>query len=386
MKNSLKSVTLVGIILLSSLSTILYTADMSITTTTLTPRVSMLQAEEEFFWNSVLHYSQKFGKSFSFRTQMEFGSETASLPNPYRIYDLTIQYQLKNHTVALGRLTHWSNLVLAHVDGFKYQLDTKKLGSVIAFGGFDAVIDFSDTAFTDNKFFLLGWAKGQPGKAINFSFWNENHGEESSSFFGGGFRYRLPLDIRSSASLAFALADKQIYRTNLRLSKSLGKHTVSTGIRQRRYLTAEPYPWTDDKYSSPPQLHLGVNSRLGTRFFWFNQLNQRLGKAVTYLRSSANYANYSLTLLLGKNGDQTITGLNLGARGKLASAISYGSSVGINSIGYSDIIEPVNSLGLYGYMTWNPADLISLRLFARYYQNPYYEYDLRGGMVLNVAL
>ena len=358
-----------------------------LSTTALMPRVSMLEEDETTYWNSVLTYSQDFGKALSLQTQMEVGSETGSLPNPFRVYNMTAQLNLGAHKIRLGRLAHWSSLAFGRVDGLDYTLKTKKAGSFKFIGGFNAVTDFSDTLFTDNTFILAGWGAGSMGNNLDLAYWLENDADQSTSYFGVSGTKKLFMSIRFNGRLAWSISEGQIYHSRLRLSKSINKHTISIGFRQKRFLTGNPYSWVDDKIVSAPVFNLGLTSRLLQNLIWLNQLNYRLAEEnIFYLHSSVALKDISLALLMSSQGEESIVGVNLGAQKALTKALTLGGNVSANSVSYGDIIEPQKSTGLYYWLDWKPGATISMRFFGRYYQNPYYKSDGRGGLVINVAL
>jgi len=347
----------------------------------------MLEEDETTYWNSVLTYSQDFGKALSLQTQMEVGSETGSLPNPFRVYNMTAQLNLGAHKIRLGRLAHWSSLAFGRVDGLDYTLKTKKAGSFKFIGGFNAVTDFSDTSFTDNTFILAGWGAGSMGNNLDLAYWLENDADQSNSYFGVSGTKKLFMSIRFNGRLAWSISEGQIYHSRLRLSKSIKKHTISIGFRQKRFLTGNPYPWVDDKIVSSPVFSLGLTSRIHQNLIWLNQLNYRLAEEnIFYLHSSVAMKDISLALLMSSQGEESILGMNIGARKALTKSLTLGGNVSANSVSYGDIVEPQKSTGLYYWLDWKPGATISMRFFGRYYQNPYYKSDGRGGLVINVAL
>ncbi|NQU27660.1 MAG: hypothetical protein HQ528_05175 [Candidatus Marinimicrobia bacterium] len=358
-----------------------------LSTTALTPRVSMLEEDESTYWNSVLTYSQNFGSRLALESQFEVGSETGSLANPFRVYNLAARLNLGAHKVRLGRLAHWSSLSFGRVDGLDYTLKTTKAGSFKFIGGFNAVTDFSDTSFTDNTFILTGWSAGSMGNNLDLAYWLENDSEQSNSYVGVSGTKKLFMSIRLNGRLAWSISEGQVYHSRLRLSKSINKHTISIGFRQKRFLTGNPYPWVDDKVFSAPVFNLGLTSRLYQNLIWMNQLNYRLAEEnIFYLHSSVTMKDISLALLVSSQGDERILGANIGAQKMLTKSLTLGGNVSANSVSYGDIIEPQKSTGLYYWLNWKPGATVSMRFFGRYYQNPYYKSDGRGGLVINVAL
>lgn len=359
---------------------------VNLATTIATPRVGMLQSDESTYWATTVNYDQRFGQKFRLESQFELGSETDLLPNPFRVYNLAANFELSKLNIRLGRLTHWSNLAIGRVDGIDIKYSLGKIGTLNFFGGFNAVTDFSDTAFTDKQMFLFSWGRGIIGKNQTVSFWSFNDGAETHTFTGLSIAQPLA-GFKINGAMAWSLSAGQLYHGRLRISRILGKHVVAVGFRQRRYLVANPYPWVDATTLSTPQTSVGVKSRLAKDLQWWNQLNYRSGEnGSIYLRSTALWKIYSLSLVYGSYGNNTLTGVNLGLNTKLPGGLIAGGSVSLNAVDYDDLIEPQNSLGAYGWLGWKPAGKLSGRLFVRYHKNPYYKYDVRGGMVLNVAI
>ncbi|MFH1852230.1 MAG: hypothetical protein ABIA75_07795 [Candidatus Neomarinimicrobiota bacterium] len=361
--------------------------DISISTTALYPRVGMLDADEATFWCSVLTYRQSFGSRLSLESQIEIGSETGSLPNPFRVYNLTAGFDLGKINLELGRIATWNSFISGRVDGAKFNYSLGKLGSLEVLGGFKAVSDFSDTAFVDKQLYLVSWSQGRLGNNRTVIFWTENDGAETNSYAGGSLTRPLPSDIKLYSNLAWSLTDSKAYQARVRLSKAFRQHTISAGFRQKRYLQADPYPWINRSITAAPIVTLGVTSRVGTRLIWWNQFVHRFSESnINYFRSTAAVGPYSLSFVGGYQDKQTLFGVSAGLRKPVSRVVTAGGSFSINARTYDDLIEPQKSIGLYGWTEWQPAPLMAIRIFGRFLRNPYYNYDTRGGVVINVAL
>lgn len=360
---------------------------IAISTIVISPRVGMLDSEETTFWASTVSYQQQFSSRFGLEAQFELGSETDLLPNPFRVYNFSANLELSKINLRIGRLTYWSNLVIGQVDGVDIKYSLGKAGSLNLFGGFNAVTDFSDTEFTGKQMFLFSWGRGKIGKNQAVSFWLENDGDKTCTFTGFSIAQPLMAGIKLRTNLALSIDEGQLYHSRIYLSKSVGKHIVSTGYRQRRFLARDPYPWVDEEVLTAPQINFGVNSRISKELQWWNQINYRLGEdGSAYLRSTASWKIYALSVVTGSYGNNSLTGASLGIRKNITTTLSAGGSFSFNAVDYNDLIEPQNSMGAYGWLGWQPGGKLAFRLFGRYHKNPYYEYDVRGGLVLNVAL
>lgn len=360
---------------------------VKLSTTLVTPRVGILEYEESTYWNTVVNYSQQFEKRIQIESQFEYGSETGSLPNPFRIYNLTTRLNLGSHTIRLGRIAHWSRLANARVDGADYTFSSVKLGTVRLLGGFNAVTDFSDDSYSENIFILTSWSKGQIGNNLDLSYWMDIKGEDTFSYVGAAFSRNSFFDLRFTGSLAWSITTEQAYHSKLKISKKLGNNILSAGFRQKRYLSDNPYPWVDESISPSPVLNFGVTSRYGRNLVFWNQLNHRLNEeGVTYFRSSALFNRYTITAIFSSQGDKTLFGTSIGAKKAVTKNLDFTGSLSLNMLSYGDIVEPSNSIGGYWALCWQPSEKISIRIFTRYFKNPYFKYDGRGGLVINVAL
>ncbi|MBC8400038.1 MAG: hypothetical protein H8E14_00970 [Candidatus Marinimicrobia bacterium] len=367
--------------------TLLSQPQINLSTTYVTPRTSLLQYSESTYWNSVVNYSQQLGNRLSVESQFEYGSETGSLPNPFRIYNLTAKLDFGRHQMRLGRIAHWSALTFGRVDGLDYTLSTQNFGSLRLLGGFDAVTDFSDTSFTDKIFILGSWSAGRVGNNVDFSYWMELDGEETNSFIGVSTSKKLFFDIRFTGRLAWSITAEQVYHNKFKLAKRIGNNVLTVGLRQKRYLSDNPYPWVADGINPSPVLNFGVTSRFGRNLVLWNQLNHRLNEeGVSYFRSSALFNKYTITATFSSQGDKTLFGTSIGAKKAVTKNLDFSGSLSLNMLTYGDIVEPSNSIGGYWALCWQPSDKISIRIFTRYFKNPYFKYDSRGGLVINVVL
>ncbi len=360
---------------------------VKLSTTIITPRTSQLQQNELTDWNTVVNYSQMFNQRLSIESQFEYGVETEGYPNPFRLYNLTAKLNLGPHIIRMGRIAHWSRLVNARVDGIDYTLTTPNWGAMRLLGGFNAVTDFSDTSFTENISMLASWSKGRIGNNLDVSYWMDIKGDETFYYAGASLSKNIFFDLRFSGSLAWSVSAGQIYHNKLKISKKLGNNILTTGLRQKRYLADNPYSWVDEAVIPSPVINLGMTSRLGRSLVLWNQLNHRLNEAgVTYFRSSAIIGKYSITAIFGSQGDKTLMGTNIGAKMAITKKLDFAGSLSLNTLSYDDIIEPANSVGGYWSLSWQPLEMVAVRLFVRYFKNPYFNYDSRGGLVIDVAL
>lgn len=359
--------------------------NIKISSSALYPRLSMIDTEEQLHWRSILSYDQKFGSKLTIDGLFEYGSENDHFRNPFRVHHLTADLTLRNHQLSIGRIAIWNALQNARVDGAQLDINTKKLGTLSLVGGFKAIINFSDSLFTDNTYFMASWSKGRIGKNVAVSFWMKGNSEDFYPFIGLQFN-TSKFGVRISNALAFDIGEAKLNYARIRLSKRFGYHTVGIGFRQKRFEYFSYFESLSDKINIAPTITLDVNSLISPQMLWRNQLSYRVAEeGKSFLVSSVNYKKVQASFLGGIEGDNKMFGLILGATHRLKGPLSFGGSVAINALDYGDFADLKQSTGAYGWVGWQPKDFIMLKLFGRFSTNPYFKQDGRGGIIINVA-
>ena len=359
--------------------------NIKISSSALYPRLSMIDTEEQLHWRSILSYDQKFGSKLGIDGLFEYGSENDHFRNPFRVHHLTADLTLRNHQLSIGRIAIWNALQNARVDGAQLDINTKKLGTLSLVGGFKAILNFSDSLFTDNTYFMASWSKGRIGKNISVSFWMKGDAGEIHPYTGVYFN-TSKFGIRISNALAFDIGETKLNYARIRLSKRFGDHTVGIGFRQKRFEYFSYFESLSDKINIAPTITLDVNSLISPQMLWRNQLSYRVAEeGKSFLVSSVNYKKVQASFLGGIEGDNKMFGLILGATHRLKGPLSFGGSVAINALDYGDFADLKRSSGAYGWVGWQPKDFIMLKLFGRFSTNPYFKQDGRGGIIINVA-
>lgn len=359
--------------------------NIKISSSALYPRLSMIDTEEQLHWRSILSYDQKFGSKLTIDGLFEYGSENDHFRNPFRVHHLTADLTLRNHQLSIGRIAIWNALQNARVDGAQLDINTKKLGTLSLVGGFKAIINFSDSLFTDNTYFMASWSKGRIGKNVAVSFWMKGDSEDFYPFIGLQFN-TSKFGVRISNALAFDIGEAKLNYARIRLSKRFGYHTVGIGFRQKRFEYFSYFESLSDKINIAPTITLDVNSLISPQMLWRNQLSYRVAEeGKSFLVSSVNYKKFQASFLGGIEGDNKMFGLILGATHRLKGPLSFGGSVAINALDYGDFADLKQSTGAYGWVGWQPKDFIMLKLFGRFSTNPYFKQDGRGGIIINVA-
>lgn len=359
--------------------------NIKISSSALYPRLSMMDTEEQVHWRSMLSYDQKFGSKFGIDGLFEFGSENDHFKDPFRVHHFTAKLKLSKHEFSIGRIAIWNALQNARVDGVKLNINTDKSGTISLVGGFKAIVNFSDSLFTDNTYFMASWSKGRIGKNFSLSFWMKGDTEDIHPFTGLYFN-TSKFGIRISNAIAFDIGESKLNYARIRFSKRFGDHTVGIGFRQKRFEYYSYFETLSDKISIAPTITFDVNSLLSEKFLWRNQLSYRLAEeGKSFLVSSINYKKVQASFLGGLEGDNKMFGLILGATHRLSGPFSFGGSVALNALDYGDFADLKQSTGAYGWVGWQPKDFIMMKLFGRFSTNPYFEQDGRGGIIINVA-
>ncbi|NIA18684.1 MAG: hypothetical protein GWO85_01150 [Simkaniaceae bacterium] len=378
---------IVSVVLMVLTITFAAKPNISIITSAITPRIHLWSAEENTHWLTLINYKQEMGSIFQLNSSFEVGSVDEYLRNPLRVYLFSAKLKLKNNNLSFGRLSYWSGLVSLRFDGFKVDYKNKFFGNITVASGFDAVYDFSDTTWMDYPVVLLSWSKGSRNKKIGLTYWQEYFGKDVHTFTGVQWTQEL-FGFRYSQQFAYDLTGNRIQSYRTHIAKNFGKHYTSLGVRQRRFMVKEVFPWVDESVQMPSTLYISVKSIYSKTLMVWSQFSFRLGdNGTTYAHSTILFRDASLTALYGGYNGSTLLGGQIGYRKTLTSSLKCGIKLEFNALDMADnIIEPVKSKGSYGWIGWSPKESVSIRLFYRYASNKYYTVDGRGGMTIHVAL
>ena len=358
---------------------------INISSSAISPRLSAIEDDEQIHWRTLLNYNQEFSNLLKIESLVEFGSENDRLENSFRIHHLVATFDLRNHELSVGRIAKWNSMVNARIDGAEAKLNFNKYGLVSLLGGFEAVTDFSDTAFADKTFLMASWNIGKLGKNISVSYWSKGLDNEYNSFIGISFSTAV-FGFRINNTSTYDIDESRIQYQRSRVSRKIGKHTLAVGLRQKRYNGLELYPWSNEEIELAPTMFLTVYSKLNQKFNWYNQYAHKSSNSLDYFNSTIQYDKYSLTFSGGKMEDTQLIGFVLGVADHSCGKFGYGGSIAVNALDYGDFAEPRNATGLFGWISWQPKPMINLKLFGRYSTNSYYRQDGRGGIIINVAI
>lgn len=361
--------------------------EISIITSAATPRIHLWSADETTHWLTLVNYNHEIGSRLQINSSFEYGSEHEYLRNPFRVYLLDAKFKLKNQNLSFGRLSYWSGLVNLRFDGVNYNYKNQSLGNLTVASGFDAVYDFSDTTWTDFPVVLLAWSKGSSDKKVGITYWQEYFDKDVHTFSGGQWTLAF-FGIRYTQQFAYDLTESRIQSFRSHITKRLGKHYLTLGARQRRFMVKEVFQWIDKPINMPVSVYLSMKTISSKELMILSQISHRLStNGTTYAHSTIMFKNYSCTALYGNYRGNTLLGGQLGYQKKLTSTLKCGVKLELNALNMADdVIEPIQSKGSYGWIGWSPKESISLRLFYRYASNEYYTVDGRGGLTIHVAL
>ncbi len=358
---------------------------INISSSAISPRLGAIEDDERIHWRTLLNYNQDLDNLFKIESLIEFGSENDRFENSFRIHHLTATIDLWEHELSIGRIAKWNSMINTRVDGAEAKLNFGKYLTVNLLGGFNAVTDFSNSAFTDKTFMMASWSLGKLGKNVSVSYWSKGLEGEYNSFTGISFSTAV-FGFRINNTSTYDIDESRVEYQRSRISRKMGKHTLAVGFRQKRYNGLEIYPWSDEEIFLEPTVFFTIYSKFNKKINWYNQYARKSFTNLEYFNSTIQCAKYSLTFSGGKMDDTQLLGFVLGVTDHSFGKFGYGGSVALNALDYGDFAEPRNTTGLFGWVSWKPKPMVSVKLFGRYSTNPYYEQDGRGGIIINVAI
>ncbi len=350
-----------------------------------TPRLHLLESDETVSWRSLLVLRQSLGADGELFTSLEYGAENQYWRNPFRVHQFYWRQQFGSTRLTVGRIAQWNALRNLRVDGGEILLKSQHLGRVRVLAGVKAVTDFSDTAFTDYPEWAVSWAKGSWGRSLEVSMWSEYLGQTQRSFAGVTYQWKL-FGWNYGQALSYDLTENHINHLRARFSKNIGPRSWAFGFRQKRYVTGDVYPWTDEPVHIAPTAFLEVRRQRGQVQTW-NQWSYRFQNDLTLLWiSSIEKQGLVASMIAGKRDQSTLLGWTLGYRKSLFHNLTADMTAGIHYVGYGEVEEPSPSSALTGRVLWEPRSGIQFIFFGRFAQNPFYKVDSRGGITIHVSI
>lgn len=377
--------------------------DIFLSASAVSPRIGMVEQEEQLHWRTLLGYKQKIG-ILSINTLTEYGTENNHFRNPFRLHTFNIGIHAGKSVIKIGRIAHWNAVNQGRIDGAELTVSAGRLGIINILGGIESVTDFSDTtiaSFRDGKFYpnnngpedLLeqlhiygSWSKKKGHSSTALYSWIEGLDENAEVFVGTGIHTRL-FGIRFSHTIVMNLNDSELTYARVRASQKIGKHRLALNFRQKKYYQYESWSWIEEPAKISPVLSMDVMTPISNNIMIWNQAGIRFNENRNiFLRSTLKYNIAQFSAIVGNVGETTMLGLIAGVQNRMKGLLSYGGSLSFNALDYGDIAEMQNATGLYGWIGWNPVKLISIRVFGRMAVNPRFETDGRGGVSIHAAL
>lgn len=360
---------------------------LSVSAVGTSPRLYMVSEDEKTHWRLWGQYRQDFGSVVTVQAHFELGSENLRFQNSFRAHDMVARLTMGAHTVKVGRLSWWSTVIQARVDGGQYTVKTERFGSVSVLGGFPSVADFSDMGFGRKSFFLVSWAMGKPGKNFSVTGWGRHDGEQRTWYVGPTWDAFVWMKVRVSGALAWNLSDGGLHYVRLAASRTVGNHRVRVGVRNKRLPVSQPYPWVDGRAAVPAVVTVGVGSPVAKGVAWWNRLVYRMGDEPTsYLSSTLIAGGIRLAFLGGIQGERRLVGGEAGLNKTISSSLTSGVQMAVNAVDYGDLVDLRRAAGLYGWISWNPLKEVTVRLFGQINRNPAYDLDGRVGLAIHGTL
>jgi len=393
------------VFLLLIITIVLYAGkpDIFLSTSAVTPRIGIVEQEEQLHWRTLLGYNQQFG-FLTINSLTEYGTENNRFRNPFRLHTFNIGIHAGKSALKLGRIAHWNAVNQGRIDGAELTVHAGKYGTFNVLGGIESVTDFSDTTIAsirDGLFYfnieetedLLelvhiygSWSKKKGHTSTALYGWVEGIKEEPKIFVGTGVHTRI-FGVRFSHTIVMNLGDSELTYARIRGSKKIGKHRVALNFRQKKINDYQSWAWMDEPARIAPVTSLDVMTPLSGKMIVWNQFGYRFtDNGNMYLRSTLKYGIAQISLIAGTVGETTMLGAIAGIQNRLKGALSYGGSLSFNAVDYGEIAELQNATGLYGWVGWSPVKLISIRVFGRMAMNPWFETDGRGGVCIHATL
>ncbi len=334
---------------------------------------------QNFHWQTQLDYNQAFG-NFKINSFVEYGSETDFNPNPFRIHNLYAEYTYQNTSEKFGRFSIWNPFMMENMDGAQASLKLNNWGSISVAGGFEPS-EIDTTLFSEKLLISSMTIKTKKFKTALY-YWYKNE----KSYVGASTHYSTFWGINITENFSWNLTDNQKYYYRVNLSKKFDNHSFNINYRVKEIDKAELFPMVEnlDNLWVSPTLSTGLVSNIANIFTLQNVLGYRFTESENWFYKTAlNWKMLQTSLMYAKQGDSHILGNNLTGRYRFDKNISLGGSIALNTTYYPGDLDQEQSFGSYFWMKYSISQKLSAQIYGRYYQNPYYKMDGRGGISIN---
>jgi hypothetical protein len=335
--------------------------------------------DQTFHWQTQVNYKQTI-RSFKISSLFDYGSPTARYTNEFRIHRLSISQSIGNYNYTVGQFSVWNPIINSRIIGLKNQFSTDNWGVFSITGGL--VPSYTENIDSYQRY-IMKWS----GKKSALYSWFDLKNDELLPYIG--YTYNAELwGIRYSEVFSFDIANEIVRTSKIRLSKQFGKYSFSFGYRYYNINLAELYPWLDESktmwvsptaYMGWTGIIFGLNTSQQFNYKFTDNLNW-------YLNNSIQYKKILFTFISGQNGDDVVSGYGVSSLFNLGSTIEIGLGLMRNTFEHDGIIEPEDATGLNSWLKWSPSQKLTIKLTGKYFQNPYYEIDGRGGLNVYYAI
>ncbi|MBC8214516.1 MAG: hypothetical protein ISR90_05290 [Candidatus Marinimicrobia bacterium] len=335
---------------------------------------------QNFHWQTQIDYRQELFNNFKLNSFIEYGSETDFNPNPFRIHNFYADYKYKNNQVKAGRIPIWNPFMMNTIDGLMASINLNKLGTLSVTSGFES--EEIDTTLFSDKIFLSSWTLKTKKFNTALYYWYQNE----KSFIGAFIRYPVYWGIHFVENFAWNLTDNHISYYRLNAYKNFSNHKFSINVRFKEINKTELYPWVENlaELWVSPTLSMGLTSNFNNVFSLQNVFGYRFTESENWFYKTAfNWKMLQTSMMYAKQGESHILSNSLAGRFRIDNNISIGGSLALNTTYFPGDLDQEQSLGSHFWLKYSISNNFSAQIFSRYYQNPYYKMDFRGGININ---
>ena len=357
----------------------------------LTPRLNFFndQAMDQYeLWKdrpvhfrTDIEYQRTIWQNFGVYSLTEFGSENFRNHNSLRIRSLYAKLDFTQFSLKIGRQAIWSPFLNAIYDGI--DVKTGKTGYATLNVGFGKQAEFTSLWNQDRILSYGTVSHSFQNGSISFHLWNKSI--DNTDHIRTGITHNFLINENYKASMLFSWDfEKGLpYYNRFHITKINSSGKVYAGIRQRLFNIDELYSWIPEEEWVTMSIYAGKTHRLGE----VSLLNLKIVKRFSnvqrlYFESSISYGQYTVKGLIGKIDEKTLTGAMVSGYHNLSELFSCGGNISMNSLEVNQETEISESIGLHMWTELKTKKGFKFRLFAQYFDNPYYKVDGRGGIYI----
>jgi len=325
-----------------------------------------------------LRFQQNFGRHIKLATHLAYGSPNYRFTEDFRVHTLYGQIDYPGYSLKIGRLTQWNSLVNARFDGFDYSVKSTRFGELnIAAGKVPSFTGSNE----DETFFITSWGSKSPNLKVTVHLWGNYVGNEESIKTGFIMTKKLFHQINLKTYISWNISENEPYYNRIRLSRKYKHHRILLDLTHRNFDLKKIYPFISKSLFVSPTATFSVQSYFLGGYQLLNKFGYRFSRDTRfYYSGSFSTHSVQFTVTAGNNSDDLFIGGSFSFSANLFNTISYGGSLSINSVDFAENIESQDSIGAYTWVKWRPVRNLMIEIFARAYQNGYFNQDGRGGL------